>query len=71
MGRVTRTRTEADCADCDWSGHRAGALGRAAIHHDRTGHRVETTRLTVYDRAVDPAQLTIADAPDSSPTVHA
>lgn len=46
--------SEAQCANCGWADGRKGALGRAALHHDRTGHevRIETTTVVVYgDRA--------------------
>lgn len=40
----------AECEFCAWRDERKGALGRAAIHHDRTGHvvRTETTTLVKY-----------------------
>lgn len=36
---VTETQ-RAECQACTWTDDAAGALGRAAIHHDRTGHEV-------------------------------
>lgn len=38
------------CAVCGWTDERRGALGRAALHHDRTGHEVhiETTTVVIY-----------------------
>lgn len=54
-GRRRATRTgETDsiafCVDCQWTDERRGSLGRAAQHHDRTGHevRVSVTRVVVY-----------------------
>lgn len=41
--RVTDTRIEevsAQCQGCEWTAQDVGALGRAAQHHDRTGHEV-------------------------------
>lgn len=41
---------EAACHDCEWTGGGAGVLGRAAQHHDRTGHEVGVTTTTTYQR---------------------
>lgn len=39
-----------ECSDCDLMDSGATAMGRAAQHHDRTGHvvRVEESRIHVY-----------------------
>jgi hypothetical protein len=45
MAERARTVTEsaaAECQACDWKDDAGGALGRAALHHDRTGHEVLT-----------------------------
>lgn len=45
MSERERTVTEtaaAECQACEWKDDAAGALGRAALHHDRTGHEVLT-----------------------------
>lgn len=31
---------DASCQDCEWSSSFKNALGNAAQHHDRTGHKV-------------------------------
>jgi hypothetical protein len=38
------------CDECDWTSTRRNAQGVAALHHDRTGHRVRVrqTRMVVY-----------------------
>lgn len=40
----------AECQGCAWQDDARGALGRAAQHHDRTGHvvRIETTTVITY-----------------------
>lgn len=40
----------AECEGCQWTDTAPGALGRAAQHHDRTGHviRIELTRTVTY-----------------------
>lgn len=37
----------AECANCGWTDDAKGALGRAARHHDRTGHEVAIRTVTV------------------------
>jgi len=50
-GRRTFTYSAfAACADCEWAGNGAGVLGRAAQHHDRTGHEVKVKTSTTYQR---------------------
>jgi hypothetical protein len=53
MSERERTVTEthrAECQACDWQDAAAGALGRAAIHHDRFGHevRIVVERIVTY-----------------------
>lgn len=50
LKRAGVLNTAAECANCGWTDASKGALGRAALHHDRTGHevKVETTTLVVY-----------------------
>lgn len=60
--RIKRTRvTEvaAECQGCEWTGTDAGALGRAAQHHDATGHEVhiEQTLLVIYGEGPTPEEL--------------
>lgn len=38
--RTVVEEARAECQGCEWTDAAAGALGRAAIHHDRTGHEV-------------------------------
>jgi hypothetical protein len=62
MSRETDTfvvHVEAECSDCDWRDERPGALGRAAQHHDRTGHYVSTQQIirVSYGRAATPEEL--------------
>lgn len=45
--RSSSSTTLAECEGCDWRDERAGATGRAALHHDRTGHEVRIERTTV------------------------
>lgn len=60
-------RVGAECANCGWTDGGKGALGRAALHHDRSGHevRVETVTVVVYgDRAAaleEQGQQTLGD----------
>jgi hypothetical protein len=43
---------DAECRDCDWTSDGAGALGRAAQHHDRTDHYVYTRQTIVVEYGV-------------------
>lgn len=40
--RTVVETAQAECQVCDWKDGAGGALGRAALHHDRTGHEVLT-----------------------------
>jgi hypothetical protein len=45
VNRPTKTEKAvqlAVCQNCSWQDSAVGALGRAAQHHDRTGHEVHT-----------------------------
>lgn len=46
----TKADETAECQDCDWEDYSRGAMGRAAQHHDRTGHvvRVQQDRAHYY-----------------------
>lgn len=53
MTERERTVTEAhraECQGCAWQDAAAGALGRAALHHDRSGHqvRIVVERIVTY-----------------------
>ena len=55
---VSRPSIDAQCQGCDWTSTAANAVGNAAQHHDRTGHRVavSVSRLIVYgDQAGAPS----------------
>jgi hypothetical protein len=54
MSRPYTHLITADCHDCGWQDHAAGCHGRAAQHHDRTGHEVEVNAVTTYNRAGAP-----------------
>lgn len=62
MSRDRRTRVvevTAQCQGCNWAADDAGALGRAAQHHDRTDHEVHTTQtiLVIYGTGPTPEEL--------------
>lgn len=65
--RAGVARVVAECGNCAWADSSKGALGRAALHHDRSGHevRVETVTVVVYgDRAAaleEQGQQTLGD----------
>lgn len=51
---TTEHHAAAECQRCSWRDDGRGALGRAALHHDGTGHEVhivQTTNVTYGDRA--------------------
>lgn len=56
----------AACSDCEWTGDGAGVLGRAAQHHDRTGHEVKIKTSTTYHRrGAPPGQPELEGMPDA------
>lgn len=79
MSRVTHTRilaVVAECQSCDWKADDAGALGRAAQHHDRTDHETHIRQelLVVYGDGPTPEELgqtTLDDIGESGDTVGA
>lgn len=46
-----KPKYDARCKDCSWRTDAGNAQGAAALHHDRTGHTVETERkqVTTYE----------------------
>lgn len=62
-GRDVRTRTDANCVDCEWGDTARGAHGRAAQHHDRTGHEVEVIQSVIYPRTPMRGSMNLFDQP--------
>lgn len=56
------------CADCEWSDGAAGARGRAAQHHNATGHEVTFVKTTTLERAgAPPGQTELAGLEHDAP----
>lgn len=53
MNRPTRTVATAIC-ECGWTDVANGAQGRAALHHDRTGHEVRVDIIVHYGEPARP-----------------
>lgn len=62
----TQRAPVARCEGCQWNDVDAGALGRAAQHHDRTGHIVIVEQTRVIRYGATPEELrAAAEQPDS------
>lgn len=62
MSRPTNATQIGECRECEWRDDKPGNLGRAARHHDRTGHEVIVRVDTVYGPAgPDPAQTSFLE----------
>lgn len=53
----------AECRDCEYVDVAVGARGRAAQHHDRTGHEVEVIQSVIYPRTPMRGSMNLFDQP--------
>lgn len=59
MSRLYSADQVSTCEDCAWRTAGVGSLGRAARHHDLTGHEVQTTSTVTYSRVPNADQTAL------------